>query len=514
MKPQDITSLNVGSQTLLRYADLDYDEWYAMSEFIDNSLHSYLNNKEDLNKLGIDICDTKISIVDDEDEGEVLNIFDNSGGVHPNDFRRLLSMGIPKENSEYQLSEFGMGMKTAAIWLGKRVEIETKHYLNEEAFKIVIDITKLGSDDEVSITNVLPSSSIKGYTKIKISNLNRRITSKKKRIKDSLSSIYRKFIERGDLSISFLDEEITPFIYYLEQDSMGNDQKREFTITLDNGKSCKGWLGIMKDKHESGWKRRSVYSGFSTYRYDRLIQGYPENSWRPKEVFGQEGGSNTTKNQRLIGELDMTDFKVAHTKNKINFLGDEEAEFRKQLGEYCADIAREADKKMKPKTVNEYKDNPDSQIVKQELEKLLPKTSVGTETISFTEDFIKKSSPDKIKTIYENNEPDYDFSNFKDIDGIEKSVLAYDFLDPKLPYMIMDEIDDNLIVCINIDHPYMSYLLTEGTVEQQLTHRINCMFDALSIQNCTNRYGDYTPEDIRITKDLFLKKWMQNIEKS
>ena len=72
---------------------------------------------------------------------------------------------------------------------------------------------------------------------------------------------------------------------------------------------------------------------------------------------------------------------------------------------------------LKPKTVKEYKDNPDSQIVKQELEKLLPKTSVGTETIAFTEDFIKKSSPDTIRTIYENNKPDYDFSNFKFIEN-------------------------------------------------------------------------------------------------
>ena len=43
-----ITSLNkldIGSLTLHRYADLDYDEWYAMSEFVDNSLHSFMNNK-------------------------------------------------------------------------------------------------------------------------------------------------------------------------------------------------------------------------------------------------------------------------------------------------------------------------------------------------------------------------------------------------------------------------------------------------------------------------------------
>ena len=97
----------------------------------------------------------------------------------------------------------------------------------------------------------------------------------------------------------------------------------------------------MKDKHESGWKKGLFIVDF-LLRYDRLIQGYPENSWRPKEVFGKKEVV-ITKNQRLIGELDMTDFKVAPLKTK--FLGDEEAEFRKQLGEYCADIAREATKK-------------------------------------------------------------------------------------------------------------------------------------------------------------------------
>ena len=46
-----LNKLNIGSLTLHRYADLDYDEWYAMSEFVDNSLHSFMNSKKELSKI-------------------------------------------------------------------------------------------------------------------------------------------------------------------------------------------------------------------------------------------------------------------------------------------------------------------------------------------------------------------------------------------------------------------------------------------------------------------------------
>ena len=119
-----INKLQIGSLTLKRYADIDYDEWYALAEFVDNSLHSYMNNKSSLNKIGVKHCDVKLSILDNGD-GEEINILDNAGGIHSDDFERLLSLGVPKEKSETQLSEFGMGMKTATIWFGNYIEIET-----------------------------------------------------------------------------------------------------------------------------------------------------------------------------------------------------------------------------------------------------------------------------------------------------------------------------------------------------------------------------------------------------
>ena len=107
----------------------------------------------------------------------------------------MLSLGEPKEKSETQLSEFGMGMKTAAIWLGNIIEIETKHYLENKCFQIVIDINKLGTENEVSIKEVKPSSNLRCYTKVKVKELNRNISRKKTKIKNSLSSIYRNLYE-------------------------------------------------------------------------------------------------------------------------------------------------------------------------------------------------------------------------------------------------------------------------------------------------------------------------------
>ena len=496
--------LNIGSLTLHRYADLDYDEWYAMSEFVDNSLHSFMNNKKELSKIGVNQCEVKISILNNGDEEEI-NIYDNSGGIHPNDFERLLSLGIMKEKCETQLSEFGMGMKTASIWFGKLIEIETKHYLEEKCYKITIDIEKLGTNNEVKVEEVIPSSNKKCFTKIKVSKLNRKLSRKKNKIKESLASIYRKFIESGDMSINFEDDELKPFSIELRKSTDGSPIRKDFVIKLKNGRNAKGWIGIMV-------KGKTVVSGFSVYRNNRLIQGYPENSWRPKEVFGSEGGSNTTKNQRLIGELDMTMFNVAHTKNKINFIDDEETEFRKQLGEYCLAISREAENTLHPKTIKEHESKPNTQIGKEVVTEFFHKEiNTDVTSLDFTSPTIKSKTPKKVKEIFNEEKPHMDFSHMKDVKGIEKSILVYHFMDSNLPYMIIDEIDDNLVVCININHPYYSHLSNNGTTEKEIEFKINCVIDALSEVHNKNRYGDYSPEDMRLTKDLLLKRWIQSM---
>ena len=329
--------IETGVYTLQRYADLDYTAWYAMAAFIDNSLNAFLNRNEDLLNLDNKFCEVKISF-ESVDGSEFLNIIDNAGGIAEDDFGYLLTTGKPKQKDGFPFSEFGMGMKTAAFWIGRKIEIETKHYKSDSCYLITIDLEKVNSDKYVFIEEVKPSANLKGYTKIKISNLNRRLSNKTKKIQDSLSSIYRKYIENGDVSISFENIPLEPITYEFLERSDGSPVREDFEIKLENGKSAKGWVAILK-------KGKTVLSGFSVYRHNRCVQGYPENAWKPKEVFSQEGGSNTRKNQRVVGELDMSDFKVVHTKNRINFIDNEEEEFREKLGQACKKIAQIADGK-------------------------------------------------------------------------------------------------------------------------------------------------------------------------
>ena len=74
----------------------------------------------------------------------------------------------------------------------------------------------------------------------------------------------------------------------------------------------------------------------------------------------------------------------------------------------------------------------------------------------------------------------------------------------------MDEVDENLVICINVRHPYYENIASNGTSEKEMEFKVNCVFDALSELHNKNKYGKYSPEDIRLTKDLFLKRWIQS----
>ncbi len=215
----NISKLKVSNNTLKRYRDLDYKVWYAISEFVDNSLHSYLENLESPNRIGISKCEVLINL---DEKSNTLIIEDNAGGVHPSEFERLLSVGVPKKESKYQLSEFGMGMKTASIWLGNNITITTKHFELQKTYRISIQIEN--TDDEVSIKEVPNSSGLQGYTRIEISSLNRNLSHKRtvSKTKESLASIFKKYIESNKLDIIFQGETLSTDKFSLMKNNDGS----------------------------------------------------------------------------------------------------------------------------------------------------------------------------------------------------------------------------------------------------------------------------------------------------
>ena len=96
-----------------------------------------------------------------------------------------------------------------------------------------------------------------------------------------------------------------------------------------------GWFGVLK-KGKAGRSK----AGFSIFHNKRMVEGWPS-SWRPWNIFGGrdgEEGSNNLLNQRLVGEIHLDDFEVAHTKDGMYWRSGEEEGLGKLLDKELADL--------------------------------------------------------------------------------------------------------------------------------------------------------------------------------
>lgn len=117
--------MKIGLDAINSYKRLAYTPWHALAEFVDNSTQSYFDNKETLDVVfakGGEILEVSISY--EKDAGQ-LRISDNSIGMSLADLERALHVALPPKNTNGR-SKYGMGLKTAACWLGNVWTIKTK----------------------------------------------------------------------------------------------------------------------------------------------------------------------------------------------------------------------------------------------------------------------------------------------------------------------------------------------------------------------------------------------------
>src|SRR5438874_13303831 len=86
----------VGILSVLRH--LNYKPWFALAEFVDNSLQSFLSYRQALEPIEGRDCKLKVSIeLNTTDEGQII-IRDNAAGIHESDFVRAFRPAeIPPE---------------------------------------------------------------------------------------------------------------------------------------------------------------------------------------------------------------------------------------------------------------------------------------------------------------------------------------------------------------------------------------------------------------------------------
>lgn len=373
---------------------LEYETWFALAEFVDNAIASYLLYEKELKVAnGKDFkLEVKIEINDAENK---ITIRDNAAGIHEEDYDRAFQAAeAPPDTSG--LSEFGMGMKSAACWFSDEWTVRTKA-LGETVEKTVHFNMKRIFEKKIEELEVETKATNKNhhYTIIELTNVNkmprRRGLGK---VKDHLKSIYREFI-RNEILILKVDNDILSYQEpnilkapkWNEPKGKAIEWRREINFPVQDGLSVHGFVAIRE-------KASTSEAGFALFRRGRVIEGSFDNGFRPEYIFGNP---NSFRYQRVFGELHLEGFEVIFTKKGIKW--DENLEvflqcLREELEHKDFPLLQQAEKyrvratekeykaakkaldetvdeleKKVPEALTELRDNPVVAVEKQELSK-------------------------------------------------------------------------------------------------------------------------------------------------
>ena len=314
-------NIRPGVSVLSVLQHLNYEPWYALAEYVDNALQSFLIERERLAEVGTDVLEVNIDL--DSSDVPRLTIRDNAAGIAEADYTRAFRPAeVPPDRSG--LCEFGMGMKSASCWFAPRWVVRTSA-LGETTEKTVeFNIHQIVQDsiDELDVIAVAAPAD-RHYTEIVLLDLHRvprgRTVGK---IKEHLADIYRVYTRSGVLRLSFNGELLTysePDIlvapFYKTQDAAPILWRKEIEIDLGDDLFARGFAAL----RETGSTSKA---GFALFRRGRVIQGSGDEGYRPPLIFGR---SNSYTFQRLFGELHLEGFGVSHTKDGFQWQESEQA---------------------------------------------------------------------------------------------------------------------------------------------------------------------------------------------
>jgi len=311
------------------FKHLNYTIWGALSEYVDNSLQSYLSNKEFFEKNLNQRCVT-ISIVCDN-AARKITIKDDAAGITLEDFPRAFRPASLPPNTK-SLNEFGLGMKTSACWMAPIWSVKTSALNDPFVRTVIFDVDKI-IESKVDVVEVGVESCGSGehFTVVELlSPYCLPIAGPTlKKIKDHLQDIYRIFIREGVIKLSVNGEYLSyappNFLLapqYNEPPGSSNISWRrqiEFFSSDGSNKRIHGFIGILQTMSKSE-------SGLTLFRRGRAIVGSGEALFRPSEIFGSP---NSFKSRRLFGEIHLDDFQVTSQKDAFTWreFKDGEAEF-------------------------------------------------------------------------------------------------------------------------------------------------------------------------------------------
>ena len=492
-----------------RFENFTNTAFNVLAEFVDNALQSYRNNKDVLHSLSSDYhFSVHIDFIRDETGKEIkeIKVTDNAAGIA---YENYLSAFEPakKPSDDSGLNEFGMGLKTAACWLGENWIVSSKA-LGEDVERIfTFDLNKVTVNDlrTLPVKNK-PCNPSEHYTTIHITQLSKNAPQNKsiEKIKASLSSIYRLSLRRGEMRLvvdgellEFKDPEILKAPYYKNQEGPVIEWRKDIDFEFEQYKA-RGYIGILKDMS-------SVNNGLVLLRRGRVVVG-AENGQRyfPKCLCGNVG---SPRYKRLFGELELEGFKVSFNKNDIldrenlealmdslkGFIHTREFDLYSQAEGYRLDERKKQAKKLVKKHDTSKREN--RLPIELYIEKQNNQTIDTNNSISLQDSGHKQDIPNVIGTpvVFEEYEDKYK------IDGVDYT-LKVQFVDRGIDLFWVDvsQISDKIIICqINTGHVFFEHFgkpdeaiiaILKTMAIAKFTAKMNADNDAVKMLEFFNEY--------------------------
>ena len=278
-----------------------YDIGTALAEFVDNSIQSYSDRRDEIR--AIDGSDANLNVwLDVFPEKKRIVIEDNAGGIDREDFQRAIRIGYGPGTAPApgSLSTYGIGMKSAAIWFSNRWQIETSALGSDEKLTLTFDLDQLLESGETMIeVESEPEDEDEHYTKIVIDDCLRELADSEDEFRDSVLPYLKETFYRfknASIELAYdhltLDSEEGEFdepspLTYPRVDKDGEKLcsteitwRKKLNFTYD-GKKVKGFVMIRDPGSYHG-------PGIRLLRNDRVI-------------FGTRGGKRQTNLKCYLG---------------------------------------------------------------------------------------------------------------------------------------------------------------------------------------------------------------------
>ena len=487
--------IKFGHENFANYRRLAYKWWFALAEFVDNSTQSYADNREALDaafKLAGERFAVHISTGHD-----LVRISDNAMGMGLNELERAMVVGVPPQNASGR-SRYGLGMKTAACWIGDCWTIITTKLGDATEYTVKLDVNEVVKGNVSPPMNQREVSSETHYTILEITQHHRPLRGRTiSKVREYLESIYRVDISSGQMILCYNDSELkwkefTDHDFLKRKD--GSAYKKDLIYEIDTNpkKIVEGWVGVLQ-------KGARSKAGFSILHRKRLIKGWPD-SWRPEKIFGV-GGRNDLINQRLVGEINLEDFEVSHTKDEINWDGLEEELVEDGLLNCCKPFMETARKARGGQAVDHGPREVHVDAAVRALEEELS-TPEFLQALELEEALPPLEQIEASNQHVVANAATLDPTFIVALNDTTVNVYIDTIGSPNDPYFVNEDTDEtSLSIVVNKQHPHWRMLEGENAVVNYLRH---CVYDGVA-EHRAARKERLESDTVKRLKDNYLR---------